>query len=233
MGVQEIAVEGAKKAGGIFFLPGGNISWIITGFFFIVLIIVASVHSVQEKSIYPFVKETALRLVSADSQIDQAVKDVQGNPATPKYSNWLKYVNFFDGWFWMWVFFWFTVISCLWFMYFFFMILYNVVQAFDTTSPVSATILTILLYIILVMLGNVLAYHASLAGTQLPNSESQVLLDDLGHSVPLGGVYRLVMMTWKGGLWEKVASVADTGLVGSASNIPHPLVNSSSVNGTY
>ena len=110
------AVAGAKVSSGFFLNPLGRVNLIITGVLFAVLIVVGIFQSVEQHSILPLLDNTVFKIVSADTQIGEAVDSLESSARPLKPSSVVS--KEFPPYLWFLIKFWSSIIINLYFICF-------------------------------------------------------------------------------------------------------------------
>lgn len=188
VGVVSSTGKVASKGAGLF-LPFGKINLWTTIFVFSFLIIQGSVLSVQQHSLFPLISNTLFSVVASDSKISSLVDDF-AQSTTPKPDSWFKYP--FSKYFWEKILWGLNILGCLWFLYFFFLIIFSLMKMLNSTSVFVALILSFIIFVFVSGYANLLLFNASQAGMVRDVNPLNVIKSDLGHSVPFSGVVKLV-----------------------------------------
>lgn len=123
MGFESGALTTSSRVGSYFISPLGKINLVVTGIFFIILIINGINESVQEKSVYPLVDSTILTILSSDSKLSVQVDELESSSRPVWNGDFLN--KGFPVWLWFWVKFWWFALANLWMLYFLCWVLYG------------------------------------------------------------------------------------------------------------
>ena len=230
MGVEEPVISGAAKVGGFFISPLGRTNLIITGILFIILLGSAIAQSVQQRSFYPVVDATVLKIIGADSQLGMLVDNLELSPH-PMYSS-NVFSTQFVSWLWFWTKFWFSAITDMWFIYFVIWLLYGGFMFLHSDSKALALSLALVSFIVLTILSGMIIYNLALAGKCLVPDQMTNFNAQMVNVYPMHGTLKFFDHFITGQLFREVASWTQTGLGQAVSNIPLSVNTSQVVNST-
>ena len=240
MGVEAGLRAGAIQTGGFFLSPLGRINLIVTGIFFIFLIITGAMQSVEQKSVYPLLDNTVFKIIGADTKLSNAV-DLLESSERPRASSVLS--REFPAVVWFWVKFVFEVVSNLWFMYFFCWLIYGFWRAMNQESLIRNIVLTAVTFVLIALFVGMIMYHVSISGKCLVPEKGKVFNALMENSYPLHGTIKFFTHFINGNLANRVVAFGDTSLGRATFNVPDSpniynvttnttaIINSSNVSG--
>ena len=220
-----MAVPIAQATSGAFLTIFGKWALRITLFFILLLLIQPLYNGIAQKSMQPIVMgfvDLGFRILSADHIIGASVDAL---PSIKFYDN----VSFFSTQWWVnsWnqIVFWFNVMISLWFMFAVIYFLYFFVfRPLDTTKVAVNITLSILVFCAIQLPLGAWYYHMSLAGTTLPKDKSILLQDDVFHSLPFQGTYRLITHIINRDLFTRVNNFVNSPAGSIITGIPNATV---------
>ena len=213
------AVAGAKVSSGFFLNPLGRVNLIITGVLFAVLIVVGIFQSVEQHSILPLLDNTVFKIVSADTQIGEAVDSLESSARPLKPSSVVS--KEFPPYLWFWIKFWSSIIINLYFIYFFLWLIYGFWYSMNSSLVARNVIFAIVSFLIISVFVGMIFYNMRLSGMCLPENKAVNFQTQMSNAYPLHGTIRLVQHTFNKDLFFKIGSwTTDNGFGQMISNIP-------------
>jgi len=215
MGFEEV---GVAKTGSKFLSPLGKVNLIITGIFFVILIIAGIFQSIDQKSLLPLLENSLFKVAGADSQLGQSIDTLESSARPVHPTSFTS--KAMPVWLWFWIKFWVSAIANLWFIYFFCWLIYLFWDSLNNSSLARNIIFTIITFLIISFFVGMIMYNMMLAGYCLPNDKVKNFNLQMKNTYPMHGTFKFFHHWINKDLFIKVGSWTDTELGKLVSDIP-------------